>query len=202
MNNPKREMLDRSWLVLVLVVGLVVGAVLLWRSGREPPSSSLAELRRRAIPGEGTATAYGIPLSLVNAQRFADWYYEFRLAPAEEAILVRALGSVPTPCCDDTRLVRCCCEEGGLICNLVRSARGLAAWLIREKRWDAAAVRSAVEEWLRFAHPDYYLARELEALGQDPEAYGLSRRGACYRGWCEATLSRGGCGGMGPQVRI
>jgi len=192
---------DKSWLVLLLAVGLALAAVFIWRSGRDS-SLSLAELQKQLIPAEGTPTAYGLVLSWENAQLFADWYYEIRLTPAEEEILRAALQPIPTPCCDDTRLTRCCCEEGGLICNLVRSARGLAAWLIREKGFKAGEVRAAVEEWLRFIHPQYFLAQELKRLGKNPGDYGLPVRGACYRGWCEVSLKQGGCGGMGLQVRL
>ncbi|MFN3347087.1 MAG: hypothetical protein ACK42E_04690, partial [Candidatus Bipolaricaulaceae bacterium] len=135
--------MDKPWLIVLLVAGLLVGAALLWRGGREPPPS-LTELQARVIPAEGTATAYGIPLAWENAQLFADRYYEISLTPAEEQVLVAALGAMPTPCCDDTRVTQCCCEQGGLICNLVRSARGLAAWLIREKGFDAPKVRTSV----------------------------------------------------------
>ncbi len=193
--------MDRSWLVLLLVIGLALGAVLLWRWEREPPLS-LSELRGKLIPAEGEETAYGMVLSWDNVQLFADWYYEIRLTPAEEEVLFVALQPIPTPCCDDTRLIRCCCEEGGRICNLVRSARGLGAWLIQEKGFGVKEVRAAVEEWLRFIHPDYFLARELRGLGKDPGAYGLPTRGACYRGWCEVPLRQGGCGGMGLEVKL
>ncbi len=177
--------------------------MLLWWTERVPPPAlSLEALRAEVIPQEGQRTAYGIPLSLGNAQTFADWHDAVRLTPAEERILWEALHPVPTPCCDDTRLTRCCCEEGGLICNLVRSARGLGAWLIRERGFGAEAVRAAVEEWLRFVHPGYYLAGELRRLGQNPAAYGLPSRGACYRGACEAGFREGGCGGMGWRVRL
>lgn len=193
----------QNLLIVLVALSLLVGAVLLWWTGREsPPSPSLAELQTRILPSEGQATAYGIPLSWDNVQRFADWYYEVHLSPQEERVLWEALHSVPTPCCDDTRLTRCCCEEGGLICNLVRSARGLAAWLIHIKGFNPEEVRAAVEEWLRLVHPGYYLAQELRRLGQDHAAYGLATQGACYRGACEDGLRAGGCGGMGSRVRL
>ncbi len=195
--------MDKTWLVVLLALALVMGAVVLWRAGREPPPSvSLADLQAQIIPAAGTPTAYGLPLAWENAQLFADWYYEIPLTPTEAQVLTAALGGIPTPCCDDTRVTRCCCEEGGLICNLVRSARGLAAWLIREKGFSVQEVRASVEEWLRFAHPQYYLAQELRRLGLDPAAYGLPTRGACYRGGCEVPLKEGGCGGMGLRVKL
>lgn len=195
--------MDKTWLILLLAVGLVLGAVFLRHWGREPPPSfSLDELQARVIPAEGAPTAYGVAIGWENVQLFADWYYDITLTAAEERVLVAALGTIPTPCCDDTRVTRCCCEQGGLICNLVRSARGLGAWLIREKGFDVPEVRASVEEWLRFVHPQYYLAQELRRMGLDPAAYGLPTRGACYRGWCEVPLRQGGCGGMGLRVKL
>ncbi len=193
--------MDRNWFVMLLVIGLALGAVFLWRSAREV-HPSLAELQSQVIPVEGKPTVYGLTLSWGNAQLFADWYYEIDLIPAEEEVLREALQPISTPCCDDTRLVHCCCEESGRICNLVRSARGLAAWLIREKGFGAEEVRAAVEEWLRFIHPHYFLAQELYRRGENPSAYGLPTQGACYRGWCEAPFSTGGCGGMGLRVKL
>lgn len=195
--------MEKTWLVVLLALALVTGAVVLWRMRREPPPSvSLADLQAQTIPAEGTPTAYGLPLAWENAQFFADRYYEILLTPTEVQVLAAALGGVSTPCCDDTRVTRCCCEQGGLICNLVRSARGLAAWLIREKGFNAQQVHTSVEEWMRFAHPQYYLAQELRRLGLDPSAYGLPTRGSCYRGWCEVPLREGGCGGMGLRVKL
>lgn len=192
---------------LLLAVGLGVGLALVLSLNRGPSEEgegvlSLEALRAEVIPQVGTSTTYGIPLSWDNAQQFADWYYRYPLTREEEGVLREALGEIPTPCCDDTRLTRCCCERSGQICNLVRSARGLAAWLIREKGFSASQVREAVEDWVRFAHPGYYLARELRARGGSPQQHGLSTQGTCYRGACELPWSQGGCGGMGRQVKI
>lgn len=195
----------RWWLLLLL--GLGVGLVVVWSLDRGPAGEgveviSLEALRAEVIPQAGADTTYGIPLSWDNAQQFADWYYQYPLTREEETVLREALGGIPTPCCDDTRLTRCCCERSGLICNLVRSARGLAAWLIRVQGFSATQVRAAVEEWVRFAHPDYYLAQALRARGASPTQYGFPTQGTCYRGECELPWSRGGCGGMGQQVKI
>lgn len=193
-----------KWWVLVgfSVVAVVVAVLLVPRGGGPPEGFSLAQLEAEVIPKAGTATSYGVSLSWDNAQEFADWYYEIRLSPDEAELLQRALAPVPTPCCDDTRLTRCCCERSGQICNLVRSARGLAAWLIQRHGFSAEQVRAAVEQWIRFAHRDYYLAKALEERGISPAGYGLSTRGTCYLGQCDVPLRQGGCGGMGRQVRI
>lgn len=197
----------RKWWVALGIgaMALVVVLFLLPRGGRGPAEVggiSLRELEAEVIPAAGKETSYGIPLSWDNAQMFADWYYEVRLNPEQAAVLHRALRDIPTHCCDDTRIIRCCCERSGLICNLVRSARGLAAWLIGEKGSDAEGVEAAVREWMKFAHRNYFLAVALKERGVNPARYGLTTRGACYRGLCELPLREGGCGGMGDRVRI
>ncbi|NOX44995.1 MAG: hypothetical protein GXO72_04615, partial [Caldiserica bacterium] len=196
-----------KWWVAIGVgaLALVLALVLLPRGGQGPAEAgeiSLAELEAEVIPPAGQETSYGIPLSWDNAQMFADWYYEVRLSPEEARVLQRALGDIPTPCCDDTRITRCCCERSGLICNLVRSARGLAAWLIQRKGFDEEGVEAAVREWVKFAHRQYFLAVALAERGAKPSRYGLTTRGACYRDRCELPMRQGGCGGMGDRVRI
>jgi len=195
-----------KWILLlgfgVLALGLVF---LLMPRGSRPVEAgeiSLVELEAEVIPAAGKTTSYGIPLSWENAQTFADWYYDVRLSPEEMKLLQRALKEIPTPCCDDTRITRCCCERSGLICNLVRSARGLAAWLIREKGFDEKELKAAVTEWIRFAHRKYFLAVALRERGANPGDYGLTTRRACYRQLCEFPMQEGGCGGMGEQVKI
>jgi len=195
-----------KWIVLVGLGVLAVGLVFLLMphgsNSADAEEISLAELEAEVIPPVGKETAYGIPLSWNNAQTFADWYYEVRLSPEESALLQRALKEIPTPCCDDTRITRCCCERSGYICNLVRSARGLAAWLIREKGFGEGEVREAVLEWVRFAHRKYFLALALKDRGVNPTKYGLTTKGACYRQLCERPMREGGCGGMGERVEI
>ncbi len=195
-----------KWIVLLGVGMLALFAGFLLVPKEKGPAEageiSLAELEGELIPPAGKETAYGIPLSWDNAQKFADWYYEIELSTGEKQVLRRALGEIPTPCCDDTRLTRCCCERSGLICNLVRSARGLAAWLIREKGFGEDETREAVLEWVKFAHRGYFLALALRERGLDPGKYGLTTRGACYRGLCELPMRKGGCGGMGEYVKL
>jgi len=195
-------MMLKWWVLAGLGAVALLVVLLLPKGGAGPEGFSLAELEAQVIPAAGKATAYGMPLSWDNAQTFADWYYEIRLNPDQADMLQEALGQLPTPCCDDTRVTRCCCERSGQICNLVRSARGLAAWLIQRQGFSTSEVRAAVEEWLRFAHRDYYLAQALRERGISPGQYGFTTRGTCYRGECELPMRRGGCGGMGSRVRI
>lgn len=164
---------------------------------------TLAQLRAELIPQAGAETAYGIPLSWDNAQTFADWFYEIQLAPEQAVVVEEALKTIPAPCCDDNSVFSCCCTKNGRICNLTRSARGLAQWLVSQRGYGVEEVRAAVEEWLRFLKPDYYLARALESQGLDPADHGLAAHEAyesCYQGQCEAPLDAGGCGGMGLKV--
>lgn len=188
----------------ILAVFGLLGFSLLGLSA-EAEKDLLAELRAALIPKAGERTAYGLVLSFGNAQHFADWYYAIRLTPEEEAIWREALLAIPAPCCDDYPVLRCCCQTHGRICNLTRSAQGLAKWLIVYRGYGLKEVREAVLQWLRFLVPNYYLARALEERGLDPRAYGLEPHEAyeaCYRGRCEAPLDQGGCGGMGLEVKL
>lgn len=78
----------------------------------------------------------------------------------------------------------------------------MGAWLVREKGFAGEKLQAAVKEWLRFSHPDYYLAQAVRKLGEDPARYGLSAVGSCYQGRCEEPLRQGGCGGMGLRVKL
>lgn len=188
----------RIWLILWVLIGS------LFAEGFALGPELLEVLRAELIPVEGQRTVYGIPLSLGNAQTFADWHDAISLTPEEEATWYEAL-AFPAPCCADYPVYHCCCQDYGLICNLVRSAQGLAKWLIVHRGFGAAEVRAAVAEWLRFLAPNYYLALALEERGLDPAAYGLEPSKAyqaCYRGWCNVALDEGGCGGMGREVKL
>ncbi len=162
-----REM--TKWWIAIGIGALALVVFSLFPHGKQGPADvgevSLAGLEAEVIPPAGKETIYGIPLSWDNAQTFANWYYEVRLSPEETKLLQRALRDIPTPCCDDTRITRCCCERSGRICNLVRSARGLAAWLIQRKGFDAEGVQAAVREWVKFAHREYFLAVALAERG-------------------------------------
>lgn len=191
-------------MVAIVVSLALVPAVLFFpRSGGAPQEKvSLSKLEKEIIPAVGTQTSYGIPLSWANAVKFAYWYDEIDLSSSEAKTLHQALSPISTPCCDDTRLVRCCCEKTGQICNLVRGARGLAAWLIQQQGFSADETTGAVKTWVTFAHRGYYLAKELGKRGFSPARYGLTTEGSCYRSACNIPLRQGGCGGMGPEVGV
>lgn len=184
--------------LLVAFFALLYPPHLAWGEGTDPLGKLYAEI----VPSVGTETEYGIPLTMENAVQFASWYYEVRLSLEELEIVQQALAPLAAPCCDDNPLLRCCCERNGKICNLVRSARGLAAWLVQEKEFPPEKVRAAVLEWLRFAHGDYYVAKALADHDIPASQHGLTTYGACYRKLCEIPLSQGGCGGMGLEVLV
>lgn len=191
----------RRGILLVVVGSVLIGGMAALASSKG--ALSVAPLYTENVPQEGLPTVYGLPLAWTNAQMFATWYDTLRLTAAEAEILEAALAPLAAPCCDDNPLAHCCCERGGLICNVVRTARGLGAYLVRNG-YPAEEVTRAMDQWLRFIHGDYYVARALAAKGEDPTAYGLflPANGACYRGQCNVPLQDGGCGGMGPEVIV
>jgi len=188
-------------IVLVAIGAALVGGMAALATGQGKPS--LVSLYAENVPAEGTDTSYGLPLAWEDAQMFATWYDEIHLVGDEAETLAQALGPLQAPCCDDNPLAKCCCESGGLICNMVRTARGLGAYLVRAG-YRAEEVTEAMEQWLRFIHGDYYVAKSLADRGENPVAYGLLKpeNGSCYRGLCNAPLREGGCGGMGPKVIV
>ena len=156
----------------------------------------LAEIEARLIPEQGTETAYGIPLSLESLPQFIEWSNTLTPRAALDPQFVDALTGLVAPCCDDNTAFRCCCEKGGQSCNIIRSGKGLAAYLLLEKGYDTEQIADSVLQWFRFARPDYYLAAELLALRKSPITYGLTAKGSCYRRMCDTPISEGGCGGM------
>ena len=156
----------------------------------------LAAIYQELIPPAGAQTGYGVLLDLANLPVFIDWYYGISLDAEGERVFHDALIELVAPCCDDNTMVRCCCEKGERACNLVRSGKGLASYLIHDMEYDVEQVREAVLQWLRFARPDYYAARELEERGIDTRRYDLTTLGSCYRQMCVIPISQGGCGGM------
>ncbi|MCX7750584.1 MAG: hypothetical protein N2320_03385 [Candidatus Bipolaricaulota bacterium] len=195
-----RERLRKA-VALLVAGGALTGGVAFWAVSQVRPA--LAGLYTQEVPPVGTETVYGLPLAWENAPLFAQWYDGITLSAEEAKAFSAALAPLRAPCCDDNPLAGCCCERGGLICNLVRTTRGLGKHLVRQG-YPPEAVTQAMDQWLRFAHGDYYVARALVAMGKDPTAYGLFRpeHGACYRGLCTAPLQEGGCGGMGKEVVV
>jgi len=187
--RPKRPSLDILLIALAMV--LTVGSAI------AQDDDLLAQIEGRLIPAEGTLTDYGISLSLESLPQFVDWWYTLVPDVENDPRYVEALSSLVAPCCDDNLAFKCCCEDDeGQACNIIRSAKGLAAHLISEFDYDTQALADSILQWLQFARPDYYVARELENVGENSRSYGLTTKGSCYRGLCNTPISEGGCGGM------
>ena len=181
-----------------LTIALIATAMLLLvGSAIAQDADLLARIEARLIPAEGTQTDYGIPLSLDSLPQFVDWWYTLVPSVENDPRYVEALSSLVAPCCDDNLAFKCCCEDDeGQACNIIRSAKGLAAYLIMEFDYETQALADGVLQWLRFARPDYYVAVALEEAGENPQKYGLTTKGSCYRFMCNTPISEGGCGGM------
>jgi hypothetical protein len=164
---------------------------------QETDETVFEEIRAEIIPIEGTETEYGIPLSLTSLPQFVEWWYTVVPLVENDARYFDGLNVLVAPCCDDNAAFKCCCEtDEGQACNIIRSGKGLAAHLIQDLDYDAEQVAASVLEWFRFARSDYYLAIELQSREIDPDLYGLTTQGSCYRGMCDIPISEGGCGGM------
>jgi hypothetical protein len=205
-------------LLLVLSLGMIVPAcsspvatAVPDTTGSEgPDTTAIEELEPSAriwgeiIPEEGTANAYGIPLSLQNTRQFLNWYYSIELSAEEEAIKELALRPLVAPCCDQFPMSTCCCE-----CNLARSVWGLSAYLITEQSYGADQLQEAALQWLHFIRPGYYVASALEQEGIAPEPLGFTKESSCFSGNCELPFESvtpsghlGGCGGMGELIEL
>lgn len=179
--------------------GFIVGAVALFAIFAVTQGADddvVAVIEASIIPAEGTETPYEIPLSLESLPLFVGWWYTLVPQIDADPRYHDALIGLVAPCCDDNTAFQCCCEKNGQACNIIRSGKGLAAYLISELDYTAEAINESVLQWFRFARPDYYVAAELRAQGMRPAAYGLTTAGSCYRGKCSVAISEGGCGGM------
>lgn len=176
----------------LLTIAIAIAGFLLLRGSETASAATPEEVREEIIPEAGDPTAYGLPLSLDNTQQFIDYYESAPITPEQQRMVDEALLPLKAPCCDDNPMSTCCCD-----CNLAKSVWGLSGYLIAEKGFNAEDVRSSALQWLRFIHSDYYVGRELESRGVDPDRYDLPRGDACYTGRCELPFTDSGCGGMG-----
>ena len=177
--------------VLLVAFALLISGIWLFSQRQSASAATPEEVATEIIPQEGDATAYGIPLSLDNTQRFIDYSNAITLNSEQENTKRKALQSLRAPCCDDNPMSTCCCP-----CNLAKSVWGLSSYLIVEKGYEVEQVRESALQWLRFIHSDYYVMQELRNRGIDPGRYGLSYEAPCYEGYCELPFVDGGCGGM------
>jgi len=188
--------------LLILSIAMVLSAC---GSPPEPQGvDPTARIWSDIIPEEGTATSYGIPLSLENTQQFLNWYNSVALSAEEQATRDMALSSLVAPCCDEYPMSTCCCE-----CNLARSVWGLSAYLIAEKGYGVNLVQEAASQWLHFIRPDYYVGRALVEEGIDPNRWGFTIESSCFAGHCNrpfytktSSSHLGGCGGMNELIQV
>lgn len=157
---------------------------------------SIRSVKAELIPEKNTQTSYDLNLSYDLLPEFLDWAEKKIPQVKNDARYYESLHGLVAPCCDDNTVYRCCCEKKGKSCSIIRSAKGLAAYLINDLDYDVKSVQEGVLQWLRFARSDYYLAAELEDRGFNPGDYDLTTKGSCYRDLCTAPISEGGCGGM------
>ena len=137
----------------------------------EPAPPAQAAAVRPAVTVPGGALVFRDPAQ--QAREFIGYYHTIELTPGQEAIKKEALGSMPAACCAGSTAYTCCCP-----CNLSKTIWGLSNFVIAKHGADAKQVRGAVDAWLGYVNPDGYTGN------------------ACYRGACDATASRNGCGGM------
>ena len=183
-----------------LALSAVCVAAIAFMAVAHSDGSVLQQLQTELIPEQGQETSYGIPLSYDSLPQFIAWWTTLVPFAEQDPRYIEALIDLVAPCCDDNTAYRCCCEQGGSSCNIIRSGKGLAAHLIRDLDYTAAEAAEGVLEWFRFARSDYYLAAELAARGIDPAVYALTTEGSCYRGMCAVPISEGGCGGMAELI--
>lgn len=186
-------------LSLVLVGILIFSIAYVFQFGNSQDKedfTSIRSIKAELIPEKNTQTSYGLNLSYDLLPKFFDWAEEKVPQVKNDKRYYQSLHGLVAPCCDDNTVYRCCCEKGGKSCNIIRSAKGLAAHLIMDLDYDIERIQESVLQWLRFARSDYYLAAELKDRGLNPGDYDLTTEGSCYRGLCTAPISEGGCGGM------
>jgi hypothetical protein len=108
-----------------------------------------------------------------QASEFISYYHSIALSPEQEKIKHHALSAIPAPCCEDYSIATCCCP-----CNLAKSVWGLSHFLIAEQGYDASKVKEAAEQWISFTNKSGYAGD------------------ACYKGRCNQSFEKDGCGGM------
>jgi len=188
---------------LLLILGIVMVSLACGTPPEQQGLDPAMQIWSEIVPADGTATSYGISLSLENTQQFIDWYDSIELSPEEQAIRDAALSPLAAPCCDEYPMSTCCCE-----CNLSRSICVLYARAITEKGYGVNQVQEAALQWAHFIRPDYYVASGLEQEGIDPGLWGFTTESTCFAGHCDRPFYSetesehlGGCGGMDELIQ-
>ncbi len=107
-----------------------------------------------------------------KTETFISYYYSIKIDEKEDAILRKALGNIPAPCCADYPAYTCCCE-----CNLKRTIHGLSKYLLKQNL-SADDITTIVLSWIEFVNPAGFTGD------------------SCYIGNCEKPFYKNGCGGM------
>lgn len=124
-----------------------------------------------------TSVAAKKPLVFDNlrsqTKEFIGYYQSIRLDEQQTKLKERVLSSIPAPCCKDYSVLTCCCP-----CNLAKSVWGLSHYLIAKRAYDAAPLKKAVLDWMKFVNPGGFTGD------------------ACYVNRCGSAFAANGCGGM------
>lgn len=177
--------------ISLFIISLIIGTSGILSQCQKTSLVTPEQIEAEIIPKEGDSTAYGIPLSINNTQKFIEHYNSITLTSVQNSIMQDALQPLKAPCCDDNSMATCCCP-----CNLAKAVWGLARYLIAEKDYNTEQVKESVLQWLRLVYSNYYIIQELKNKGVDPGKYGLSHENACYVSECELQIVDRGCGGM------
>lgn len=100
-------------------------------------------------------------------------YADMSLAPEQEKTKDDVLSAIPTVCCKKFSMKTCCCP-----CNMAMTIWGLSNYMLVVKGANAAELKSAVLDWVKFIGPAGYTGD------------------ACFKGGCNRPFSKNGCGGM------
>ncbi len=100
-------------------------------------------------------------------------YADMSLAPEQEKIKDDVLSAIPTVCCKKFSMKTCCCP-----CNMAMTIWGLSNYMLVVKGANAAELKSAVLDWVKFIGPAGYTGD------------------ACFKGGCNRPFAKNGCGGM------
>lgn len=100
-------------------------------------------------------------------------YVEMSLAPEQQKIKDEVLSAIPTVCCKKFSMKTCCCP-----CNMAMTIWGLSNYMLVAKGANAAELKTAVLDWVKFIGPAGYTGD------------------ACFTGGCGRPFAKNGCGGM------
>lgn len=120
-------------------------------------------------PASKTPVFMDVKAQTLELMRYAD----MSLAPEQEKIKDEVLASIPAVCCKKFPMKTCCCP-----CNMAMTIWGLSNYMLVVKGADAAELKSAVLDWVKFIGPAGYTGD------------------ACFKGGCNRPFAKNGCGGM------